>query len=88
MWVAIGTGVSVFLFVIAALGGAARQMGRQTDEEWLFSRFFEKSMTPFSHTATHRRWQLNSDHPKISISGIAALYEKNRTGKGRLVCAW
>lgn len=42
MWVAIGTGVSVFLFVIAALGGAARQMGRQTDEEWLFSRFFEK----------------------------------------------
>mgnify|MGYP000234767735 FL=1 len=42
MWIAIGTGISVFLLVITVLGGATRQMGRQTDEKWLFSRFFEK----------------------------------------------
>lgn len=41
MWIAIGTGISVFLLVITVLGGATRQMGRQTDEKWLFSRFLK-----------------------------------------------
>lgn len=42
MWVVISTGASVFLLVIAIFGGSSRKMGRQTDEEWLFSNFFEK----------------------------------------------
>lgn len=42
MWVAISTGTAVFLFVLAVFGGATRQMGRQTGDDWLFSRFYEK----------------------------------------------
>lgn len=42
MWIAISTGASVFLFVIAILGGASRKMGREQAGDWLFSDFFQK----------------------------------------------
>lgn len=47
MWVAVSTGLSVFLFTIAFLGSASRSMGRQVQEEWLFSHFHEKIYDAF-----------------------------------------
>ena len=47
MWVVASVGASVFLFTIAFLGNASRKMGRQTDEEWIFSNFYEKIYDAF-----------------------------------------
>lgn len=66
MWIAISTGISVFLFALAALGGAARQMGRHTDGEWLFSRFFEKIYDAF----------FSKDDPKQIAAKLGASVDK------------
>lgn len=47
MWVVVSTGFSVFLFTIAFWGSASRNMGRQVQEEWLFSHFYEKIYEAF-----------------------------------------
>lgn len=66
MWIAISTGASVFLFVLAAFGGASRKMGRQTSEEWLFSRFFEKIYDAF----------FSQSDPKEKTAKLGMSYDK------------